>query len=100
MKKHITVSKLLTHLYENPEFHDNLTVGKLIDLLHVHAYGIGILIFALPSILPCSALPGVAVLLGLPILILGLQLVCFKQKPWFPKWLRAKKLNSEKLTFF
>jgi hypothetical protein len=100
MKKHVQISIFLTELYQNPEFHNKLTLGKLLDLLGAQAFGIGTLVFALPSILPCTAIPGVSLLFGAPILFLGFQLAFFQKKPWLPQWLRRKKLNSASFTHY
>lgn len=95
-----SISQALTSLYQHPEFHQALTVGKLMELLNHRTYGLGILIFSIPSILPLSSIPGVAALFSLPILLLALQLTITKKNPWLPHWLRKKKLQSDVLAHF
>lgn len=95
-----SISQVLVTLYQHPEFNQTLTIGKLMDLLEHRAFGLGILIFSIPSVLPLSSIPGVAALFSLPILLLALQLIIIRKKPWLPHWLRNKKLNSDTLTRF
>lgn len=94
------ISQVLTVLYQHPEFYQELSIGKLMDLLNHRAYGLGILIFSIPSILPLSSIPGVAALFSLPILLLALQLIILKKNPWLPHCLRKKKLKSDMLAHF
>lgn len=94
------ISQLFSNLCEHPELNQDLTLGKLIDLLGYRTYGAGILIFALPSVLPLSAIPGIAAFFSLPILFLSLQLIFAKTSPWLPHWLKSKKLDTQKLQFF
>lgn len=91
--KHREISQLLEELSENPDFKKELTIGKLIDYVGHQSYGIGLLIFALPNILPSASIPGVSLLFGFPIILLSIQLAFFKKKPWFPLWLRSRKIK-------
>jgi hypothetical protein len=68
-----------------------LTVGEITDQLDERAFGLLILVFALPCLVP--GLPGAQVI-AIPILLLCLQLMIGRREPWLPGWvlrLRVKK---------
>lgn len=87
----IKVSQLLTNLSE--ESIANFTLDSFVDSLSHRCYGVGILVLSLPSILPISAIPGIAGLFGWLILLLSVQLILGKKKPWIPQWLKKKKMD-------
>lgn len=71
---------------------DGLTVGQIVDRLDERAFGLLILIFAVPCLVP--GLPG-AQLIAIPIFLLGLQILVGRQEPWLPGWfLRARVKKS------
>jgi len=68
-----------------------LTVAQIRDRLDERAYGLLVLILAVPCLVP--GLYGVPQVVGIAILILAFQLVCGRTEPWLPAWflrLRAK----------
>lgn len=70
---------------------EGLTVGQIVDQLDERAFGLLILIFAIPCLVP--ALPG-AQIIAIPIFLLSLQLMVGRQEPWLPGWflrLRVQK---------
>ncbi len=70
---------------------DGATVGDIVDQLDERAFGLLILIFALPCLVP--GLPG-AQIIAIPIFLLCLQLMVGRREPWLPGWvlrLRVKK---------
>ena len=71
---------------------EGLTVGEIVDRLDERAFGILILLFALPCLVP--GLPG-AQIIAIPIFLLGLQLLVGRGEPWLPGWfLRARVKKS------
>jgi hypothetical protein len=67
---------------------DGLTIGEIVDRLDERAFGLLILIFAIPCLVP--GLPG-AQIIAIPIFLLGLQMMLGRQEPWLPGWfLRAR----------
>lgn len=96
---HQKTSALLRELPQHPDF-KKLTPGTLVDLLDHRAYGIGMLIFALPNILPFAVIPGVSAMFSLPILFLSVQLMLLRKHPWLPRRIRTKQLNTDAIATF
>lgn len=70
---------------------DGLTVAEIRDRLDERAYGLLVLILAIPCLVP--GLYGVPQVVGIAIIILAFQLFCGREEPWLPRWflkLRAK----------
>ncbi len=80
---------------------DGLTIAEIRDRLDERAYGLLVLILAIPCLVP--GLYGVPQVVGLAILILAVQLLCGRQEPWLPRWflnLRAKAAWLEGMADF
>ncbi len=70
---------------------NGLTLHEIRDRLDERAYGLLILILAIPCLVP--GLYGVPQVVGLVILLLAAQLLVGREEPWLPQWvlrLRAK----------
>lgn len=68
-----------------------LAVHEIRDRLDERAYGLLVLILAIPCLVP--GLYGVPQVVGVAIIILAFQLLMGRKEPWLPKWflrLRAK----------
>lgn len=79
---------------------DGLTIGEIVDQLDERAFGLLILLFALPCLVP--GLPG-AQIIAIPIFLLGLQLLIGRTEPWLPGWflrMRVKKAWLEGVAGF
>lgn len=78
-----------------------LTVAEIRDRLDERAYGLLVLILAIPCLVP--GLYGVPQVVGLAILILAFQLLLGRQEPWLPRWflnLRARAAWLEGMADF
>lgn len=64
---------------------------SLHDLIHafgLRAFGLAILIFALPNGIPAPIAPGLSAVLGAPLVLLAAQMLFGLDHPWFPEsWL-------------
>ncbi|MBA2710800.1 MAG: exopolysaccharide biosynthesis protein [Tatlockia sp.] len=74
-----------------------ITYRDLVDRLGNHAFGIIIILFALPSILPLSVIPGFSLIFGLPIFFVAAHLIIGKQSLWLPQFLATKEINLKRL---
>jgi hypothetical protein len=63
-----------------------VTMGALRDALDDRGFGVLILIFALPNLVPVN-IPLLSALLGVPLVLLAAQLAYGRHKPWLPAWL-------------
>lgn len=68
---------------------DGLSLGEVLDRMDERAFGILILILAVPCLVP--ALYGVPQIVGVPIILLAAQMMIGRQEPWLPaSWLRRR----------
>jgi hypothetical protein len=63
-----------------------VTMGALRDALDDRGFGVLILIFALPNLVPVN-IPLLSAVLGVPLVLLAAQLAYGRHKPWLPDWL-------------
>lgn len=61
---------------------DGTDVGEIVDTLDERAFGLLILLFAIPCLVP--GLPG-AQLIAIPIFLLGFQMAAGREEVWLPK---------------
>lgn len=62
---------------------EKISIGEIIDKLDARAFGLGVLMFALPSCLPMP--PGVPTIVGVVLLIVSIQMVMFRSELWLPR---------------
>lgn len=68
---------------------EKVSIGEIIDALDARAFGLGVLMFALPSCLPMP--PGVPTVVGIVLLIVSVQMVMFRQELWLPRVLADRE---------
>lgn len=95
-KQKIRISQVLRQLFKEKK-QDTITYKDLVVGLGEQAFGLIIILFALPSALPLSIIPGFSFLFGLPIFIVALHLVIGKRILWLPQYLAKKEINSKRL---
>lgn len=91
--KHI--STIFRKMLENNS-RSYITVGEIKEELSNKAFGILMLVFALPNLIPLP-IPGISTVLGTPLIVLSYQLVKGRDMPWFPKWLAERSIECVKL---
>ncbi|MDX2094456.1 MAG: exopolysaccharide biosynthesis protein [Alphaproteobacteria bacterium] len=72
------------------------TVGALLEALAGRAYGILLLVLALPNLIPVPA-PGLSALLGLPLLWVTFQQVLGLETPWLPGGVARRRIKTSHL---
>lgn len=70
-----------------------LTVGEFIDQLGERAFGILILLFALPNCVPGP--PGLATITGIPVIFVAWQMMVGRTKPWLPGFVARRSFPRE-----
>lgn len=69
---------------------DSIPLGRITDALGDRAFGLLVLIFALPNIIPM--IPGVSTISGVVIAIVGLQMLIGRRAPWLPGFVASRSL--------
>lgn len=90
-------SQILIDMLQDQNHAGDLTFFRIVQYLGDRAYGLSILFFALPSALPISAIPGIALFFSMPIFLLSVQMILMKKNLWLPKKLGTIKIPHEKL---
>lgn len=68
---------------------ERVSLDDLLQAFGLRAFGLLVLIFALPNGVPAPIAPGLSAVLGAPLLLIGGQMVLGFRTPWFPQsWLR------------
>ncbi|KAF0132571.1 MAG: exopolysaccharide synthesis ExoD, partial [Xanthobacteraceae bacterium] len=75
---------------------DRISLGQLTGLLGDRAFGLLVLIFALPNIIPM--IPGVSTVSGVVIAIVGVQMLVGRHEPWLPAAIADRTLPREQLS--
>ncbi|WP_245263186.1 exopolysaccharide biosynthesis protein [Azorhizobium doebereinerae] len=72
-----------------------VSVGDLIDALRNRAFGISFLLFGLPNCIPMP--PGIPVICGIILALIGLQMAMGRQELWLPQALARRTFSRSVL---
>ncbi|HEX6956347.1 MAG TPA: exopolysaccharide biosynthesis protein [Ferrovibrio sp.] len=73
----------------NGDPEDRVSLHDLLHAFEIRAFGLLVLVFALPNGVPAPIAPGLSAILGAPLLWLGAQMLLGFEHPWFPRsWLQ------------
>lgn len=75
------LSEVLVYLAQRAE--GRVSVGDLLDAFGQRAFGALIAVFAAPNALPV-VIPGLSLIVGMPLMILTLQMAMGRPEPWLP----------------
>jgi hypothetical protein len=95
-KQKTRISQVLMQVFKG-EGEETITFKDLVDRLGNQAFGIIVVLFALPSTLPLSIIPGFSFVFGLPILVIAAHLIIGKETLWLPQFLAMKEINPRRL---
>lgn len=73
---------------------ERITLGDVVSLLGDRAFGMMLLILAIPNVIP---LPGLSTAVGLPMILLGAQMAAGFHQPWLPRRLAAVSFDRDSL---
>lgn len=77
---------------------DQISVDNLLRSLHARAFGVSLLVLAIPNFIPAPI--GIGGIMGTLIAILGLEMLCGLERPLVPKWLRRKTMERQRVERF
>jgi hypothetical protein len=90
---HGSVSTVLRHVVESAT-EDAITIREIIDAFGDRAFGFVLILFSLPNCVPAP--PGLAGVVGTPVLIFGLQMMLGHHHPWLPGFIMRRRVSVEK----
>jgi hypothetical protein len=88
--EHARVSVVLRSLVEGRQG-DSITVAEIVDAFGERAFGFLLILFSLPNCVPMP--PGVAAVVGWPVLLFGLQMLLGHKRPWLPGMLLRRSFG-------
>lgn len=74
---------------------DKVAIGDLVNALRNRAFGILFLIFGIPNCVPMP--PGIPVICGTVLGLIGLQMAIGRQELWLPDWLARRTFSRSVL---
>jgi hypothetical protein len=73
-------------------------LADLVNALGDRAFGVLILIFALPNAVGLGTIPGLSTVFGLPQIFVALQMALGLHRPWLPRWLLERSIARADFT--
>ena len=70
---------------------EKVAIGDLVNALRNRAFGILFLIFGIPNCIPMP--PGIPVICGIVLGLIGLQMVLGRQELWLPDWISRRTFS-------
>jgi hypothetical protein len=73
---------------------ESIGIGELMSALEHRGYGLLLILFALPNLIP-NPIPGLSAVFGIPLAILSAQILLQQPHPWLPSWLAKRGIKRE-----
>lgn len=99
MKKTVKRSSdTLLEIANHKKLKGELTYQSILQVLGGRAFGVVLLFFTLPSVLPFSAIPGVSVVFSVPIILFACQMIFAKKTLWLPKIIAKRAIHHKTIS--
>ena len=85
-----SVADVLRAVVERAEG-DTIALGEIVTAFGERAFGFMLILFSLPNCVPAP--PGLAGIVGTPVLLFGLQMMLGQRRPWLPQWLLRRTVS-------
>jgi len=79
---HRSVSDVLRGVLDRAQG-ETISIGAIMEAFGERAFGFMLILFSLPNCVPMP--PGVAAVVGWPVLVFGLQMMLGHKRPWLPR---------------
>ena len=79
---------------------DKVSFGEMLEVLDERSFGLLLIVFSVPNLLPFPGVPGVSFVTGMAILYIAIQLVLGKKEPALPDWISQKSFTRAHLSRF
>ena len=86
----LSASAVLRRVVDRAEG-DTITIGEIVDGFGERAFGFVLILFSLPNCVPAP--PGLAGIVGTPVLIFGLQMLLGHRRPWLPGFVLRRSVS-------
>jgi len=90
--EHRSASAVLRALVESATA-ETITIRELIEAFGDRAFGFVLILFSLPNCVPAP--PGIAGIVGTPVLIFGIQMMLGHHRPWLPDFVLRRSVSVD-----
>ena len=90
--QYVALSEDFRRLLDTMRQGETVLFGELVAAVADRGFGILLVLFSLPSALPFPA-PGLSTPFGVVLLILSVQLLMGRERPWIPRWASEKEMK-------
>jgi hypothetical protein len=73
---------------------ETITIREIVEAFGDRAFGFVLILFSLPNCVPAP--PGVAGIVGTPVLIFGIQMMLGHHRPWLPDFILRRSISVAK----
>lgn len=73
---------------------ERVALGEILSTLNERSYGLLLILFALPNLVPIY-LPGLSAVLGLPLAFIATQMILGRSRPWLPQAILQRSISRE-----
>lgn len=88
---HRSASDVLRAVVDTAEG-DTISIGRIIEAFGERAFGFVLILFSLPNCVPAP--PGIAGIVGTPVLIFGIQMMLGQRQPWLPGFILRRRVST------
>lgn len=87
--EHAPVSKILRALADGHSG-ETISVSQIMQAFGERGFGLLLILFSLPNLIPT---PGLGEIFGVPLLLLGLQMLWGRPQPWLPDTIKRRSIR-------
>lgn len=91
-------SEILLKITRDKNLDSNPTYQDLVYALGERAFGVVLLFFSLPILLPLAVVPGISLVFSLPILIFSVQMICKRKSLWLPSSIAHNTISRKTIS--
>lgn len=91
-------SEIFLQLSRDKNLPPRISYQYILDTLGLRAFGILVIFFSLPSLIPLAVIPGFSFIFSLPIALFALEVFLGRKSLWLPKSLAEKTVSQTKIS--
>ena len=91
-------SEILLDIVQKKNKDSHPTYQDIVDVLGPQAFGVALLFFSLPTLLPFSVIPGVSIVFSIPIIFFSLQMIGKRKSLWLPSLIAQNTISHKKIS--
>jgi len=94
---HSLISDSLAGIVAEAQTEDGVTLEECVEFLGPNSILLMILLFSIPTSFPLTGIPGFSAFTGIPITVMGFQIMTSHERIWLPRRIASYRVRSKKL---